>query len=325
MAIHRLHWNQPAPDPCRGAVLSIGNFDGVHRGHLALLARLKALGQSLKAPTAAMTFDPHPLQLLAPERFEPVLTTLEERCRRIQAAGVDHVVVLQTEPELLMLSARQFFQQVIVENLRGRGLVEGPNFGFGRGREGNVELLACFCKENGLHFEVVQPLHIDSVMVSSSRIRQALQTGDVATANRWLGRHYGIEGVVGTGQRRGQRLGFPTANLSEVPTLIPGDGVYAVRAWECDSVRAPALSHAPTLSPFWPAAANLGPNPTFGEQARKVEVHLIGFQGDLYGRTLRVEFLARLRDTRRFDSVDGLLNQLRKDVERAQMICDGVM
>jgi riboflavin kinase/FMN adenylyltransferase len=287
-------------------VVSIGNFDGVHRGHAALLARLRAQADSRRAAAVVVTFDPPPLRLLRPNSFQPTLTTLAERCRLIQESGADHVLVLQTTHELLRLSAAEFFNAVLRERLAARGLVEGPNFGFGRDREGDVGLLARYCEAYGLGLDIAPPVYLDGDIVSSSRVRQALLAGEVDAAAHWLGRPYRIEGTVGVGQRRGQQLGIPTANLAHVPTLIPADGVYACRARYGDR--------------SWPAAANVGPNPTFDEQARKVEVHLIGFAGDLYGQALAVEFLARLRATQKFPSPQALLAQMRADIARAREI-----
>ncbi len=317
MAVYRLQWDEKAPANCQGAVLTVGNFDGVHRGHAALLARLRIQAGTFDAPAVAITFDPHPLLLLRPEHYQPTLTTIEERSRLLQVLGADHVVVLHTEPALLKLSAEEFFQRVIVDHLQARGMVEGPNFAFGHNREGNVVTLARLCATDGMNLEIVQPLELDDEIVSSSRVRRALLAGDVAAANHLLGRPYRLYGVVETGQRRGQQLGFPTANLSQVRTLIPGDGVYAVRGW-IGGDTPPALPSQGREKTDWPGAANVGPNPTFGEQVRKVEVHLIGFQGDLYGQTLAVGFLARLRDTRRFESVEQLQEQLRRDVAQAR-------
>jgi riboflavin kinase/FMN adenylyltransferase len=305
MATHRLDWHTPPPEPCRAGIVTIGNFDGVHRGHAHLLARARAMAAPRQAPIVAVTFEPHPLQLLRPELYQPALTTLEDRAELLHAAGADHVVILHTERSLLELSAVDFFSRVIRSQLNAAGLVEGPNFGFGRNREGDVETLTHLCADAGLMLEIVAPLQIEGVPVSSSRVRTALVAGDVGAAERGLGRPYRLRGLVGVGERRGQGLGFPTANLTEVKTIIPGDGVYAVKAW-------------PTRSHGYPAAANIGPNPTFGEQARKIEVHLIGFQGDLYGQPLTIDFVARLRDTRRFESVDDLLRQIESDVSRVQ-------
>jgi riboflavin kinase/FMN adenylyltransferase len=307
MALHRLNWREVPPEPCRYGVGIIGNFDGVHRGHALLLERARLLATPRQAPVVAVTFVPHPLQLLRPESYQPALTTLDDRAELLHAAGADHVVVLNTERSLLELSAADFLTRVVLDGLKAMALVEGPNFRFGRQREGNVETLARFCAASGLVLEVVNPLQVDGTVVSSSRIRRSLVAGDVSAATRGLGRPYRLRGIVGVGQRRGIGLGFPTANLGEAATIIPGDGVYAVKAW---------LPGGASYS----AAANIGPNPTFGEHDRKIEVHLIGFQGDLYGQRLAIDFLDRIRDTRKFDSTADLLDQIRGDVARAQQL-----
>jgi riboflavin kinase/FMN adenylyltransferase len=304
--IHPLPWNLPPPAPCRGGAATVGNFDGVHRGHAALVAEVRRLAQAAGGAAVAVTFDPHPLQLLRPEHFRPVLTTPDDRAELLQACGADHVLILQTTPELLRLSAEEFFTRILQHGLAARALVEGGDFRFGRNREGSVETLEALCRGAGLTFAVVPQVAFDGVPVSSSRVRDALVAGAVRAAAGLLGRPYRLRGTVGTGQRRGQTLGFPTANLEQTPTVVPGEGVYAVRAW----VRGTG----------WPAAANIGPNPTFGEQARKIEVHLIGFQGDLYGQALAVDFLDRLRATRRFAGPADLVQQLRADVEQAERL-----
>lgn len=306
MATHTLSWHEPPPAACRGGAVSVGNFDGVHRGHVALLKELRRQAAATHGPAVALTFDPHPLQLLRPDTCPPPLTTTAERARLLQAHGVDHVVVLRTTHDLLSLTAEEFFERVVRGHFDGRAMVEGVNFGFGRGRGGNVETLAGLCRRDGLSLVVVPPLEVGGEAVSSSRVRAALRRGAVREAAECLGRPYRLTGTVGTGQRRGATLGFPTANLERMGTLVPGDGVYAVRAWREEA--------------SWPGAANVGPNPTFGEGARKVEVHLIGFQGDLYGRELSVDFIDRLRDTRPFSSVNELITQLRADVERARAV-----
>lgn len=307
MSSFSFDFRETPPDDFRGGAISIGNFDGVHRGHAALVAELRRQAQAASGPAVAVTFDPPPLRLLHPQLFQPPLTTLAERAELLQARGADHVLVLHTTPELLHLSAAEFFREVVNAQLAARAMVEGENFGFGRNREGNVATLRMLCASAGLALAVVPPQSTDDgSVISSSRVRQAVLQGDVAEAARLLDRPYRIAGAVAAGQRRGQTLGFPTANLERVPTLIPGDGVYAVR------VR--------TQEALWPGAANIGPNPTFGEQARKVEIHLIGFQGDLYGQPLAVEFLARLRDTRPFAGAEQLVQQLRRDVEDARRI-----
>jgi riboflavin kinase/FMN adenylyltransferase len=284
MAVHTIDWDATPPGDCRGGAVSIGNFDGVHRGHAALLADLRREAHTVKGPAVALTFDPHPMELLRPGQPQPRLTTPEDRVHLLHEAGADHVLVLRATPELLALRATEFFNQVIQKRLNTRALVEGTNFGFGRGREGDVQTLARLCKPAGIRLTVVPPVVLDGVEVSSSRVRSLLSSGVVRESAALLGRPYRLHGTVGVGQRRGQKLGFPTANLEQVRTLIPGDGVYAVRV--------------PAKGELWAGAANIGPNPTFGENARKVEVHLIEFHSDLYGQSLAVDFVDRLRDTR---------------------------
>jgi riboflavin kinase/FMN adenylyltransferase len=306
MAIATLHWQDTPPPTCRGGSLTIGNFDGVHLGHASLLEALRSQAQVVGGPAVAVTLDPHPVQLLRPDRAPPLLTTAADRAELLQAAGADHVLILQTTPDLLQLTAEQFFQQVVCQRLEARALVEGVNFGFGRNREGNIDTLTALCQGAGLGLVVLPPLQLDGIVVSSSAVRAALEGGEVGQAARLLGRPYRLRGRVVGGQRRGQKLGFPTANLAEAATLIPGDGVYATRAW--------------WQGRTWPAAANIGPNPTFGENARKLEVHLIGFDGDLYGHELAVDFVERLRDTRPFAGVGELVEQLRRDVDEARRL-----
>jgi riboflavin kinase/FMN adenylyltransferase len=295
------------PAECRGGALAVGNFDGVHLGHLALVAELRRRADAVGGPAVVMTFDPHPLQLLRPEQFQPVLTTVADRAELLLAGGADHVLIVRTTPEFLQLKAAAFFDQVVLRQLAARAVVEGVNFRFGHGREGDVTLLGMACAGAGVELGLVPPrTTADGAGISSSRVRNALVAGDVRRAAELLGRPYRLRGHVAKGERRGQLLGFPTANLDQAETLVPGDGVYVVRAYHAGRA--------------WPGAANVGPNPTFGEQARKVEVHLIGFQGDLYGQRLAVDFLDRLRDVRPFGGPDLLIAQLRDDIEQARRI-----
>ena len=215
-------------------------------------------------------------------------------------------MVLRTTPELLQLSAANFFRTVILEQLAARALVEGPNFAFGHKRAGTIETLRQLCGRASIELTILPPVVHEGRPVSSSRVRQALERGAVGEAATLMGHPYRLRGQVVAGQRRGRTLGFPTANLAQVPTLIPGNGVYAVRAYVADK--------------SWPGAANIGPNPTFGEEERKVEIHLIGFSGDLLGQELALDFLDRLRDTRPFPSAGQLVEQLRHDVEQARKI-----
>lgn len=292
------------PSDLRGGAVAVGNFDGVHLGHAALVAELCRLARDVKGPAVVVTFDPHPLQVLAPERFQPPLTTLERRCQLLREQGADGVLVLRTSPELLQFSPETFFHEIIRQRLQAHALVEGFNFRFGRDRAGDNELLRHLCAEAGMAFQIVPPRTLAGETVSSSRVRDTLTSGDVTAATRWLGRAYRLSGRVVEGQRRGRTLGFPTANVAEVPTLIPAESVYA--GW---------VRHAERR---YPAAVNVGPNPTFGEQERKIEAYLLGFSGDLYGQMIDIDFVRRLRATRPFTGVEELLAQIHRDVEQVQ-------
>ena len=300
------------PASIRGAFVAVGNFDGVHLGHAQLLGRLRARADAAAVPALALSFDPSPVAVLRPDAAPAPLTWIGRRLALMQGAGATEVGVFRTGPWLLGLTAREFFDRVILGQLAARGMVEGPTFGFGRDRGGDARLLGEWCAESGLDFEVVSPTDVDGRIVSSSRIRQALAEGDAAGASALLGRPHRIRGVITHGAGRGAGIGVPTANLDEIDTLIPADGVYAVNVY---------------LEPGGPphaSACNIGPNPTFGEQIRKVEAHLIDFRGDLYGRAVEADILARLRPTRRFAGLDDLLGQIGADIERARVVCSSV-
>jgi len=307
MAIIHLGRDDVPPPDLTGGAVTVGNFDGVHRGHRALVAAARVWADRVGGPAVAVTFDPPPAALLAPTAAKPPLTTVADRAALLLSAGADHVAVLRTDPGLVALSPEAFFEDVILRQFGARAVVEGYNFRFGRARAGDLGLLRDLCRTHGLGFEGVNPLvGGDGEPVSSSRVRAALLAGDAAAAADLLGRPYRIAGRVVAGARRGRTIGFPTANLDGVETLVPAVGVYAVRA--------------AAAGKFWQAAANVGPNPTFGEDARKIEVHLIDFAGDLYGQELAVEFVARLRETKPFAGPAQLVEQLKQDVAAAKRI-----
>ncbi len=287
----------------RGAV-AIGNFDGVHRGHAEILRRLGQRAAELGAPSVVFTFDPHPARLLRPEACPPPLTWTERKAELLAELDVDWMLAYPTDMGLLSLRAEEFFDRVVVELLGARALVEGPNFYFGRGREGDIGRLGELADRHDITLDVIQPLELQGELISSSRVRGLVGRGDVALAKQLLTSPYRIRGLVTHGAGRGTQIGFPTANLEGVDTLIPAHGVYAGVAW---------LGHR-----RWPAALNLGPNPTFGDLMTKVEVHLIGSDEVLYGQILEVDFLTRLRDTVSFPSVEELSAQLRRDVAAAE-------
>ena len=315
MAIFTNALDTPMRAACQAGVLTIGNFDGVHVGHQSLLAESARQAQTQACASVAVTFDPHPSRLLRPDLAGPLLTTIEDRTSLLQQY-VDHVLILQTSSALLQLSARAFFEQIIIGELHAKALVEGFNFGFGRLREGTSEVLRALCNEQGVSLTLMPPREVLGLPVSSSRVRTELLAGAVDVVQHLLGRWHRITGVVGVGQKRGATLGFPTANLHQITTLLPGDGVYAVRA-----ILSPLASGGRGVGgegEVWPAAANVGPNPTFGENARKVEVHLIGFAGDLYEKSLSIDFVKKIRDTKPFGSVQELVTQIKRDVNDAK-------
>lgn len=301
-----LDWMTHPPADYTAGAITVGNFDGVHLGHRELIAGALAEAASFGGPAVVVTFDPPPLAVLVPSALKPPLTTPSERNQLLLAAGCDRVVSLKTDAGLLALGPEAFFEDVVLGLFRAKAIVEGFNFRFGRARTGDTTELRRLCDKHGVRFREVQPLLDNGEAVSSSRIRTAVGSGDVEAATRLLGREYTITGTVETGAKRGRTIGFPTANLGGVRTLVPGTGVYAVRATVDGMTCA--------------AAANVGTNPTFGEDARKIEVHLLDFRGDLYGCEMRVAFVKRLRDTRPFSGVVELVEQLKQDIEQARVL-----
>jgi len=296
------------PDALRGGAVAIGNFDGVHLGHAAIVARLVARARQLGGPAVVFTFDPHPVRILRPNEAPPPLTWTDRKAALLGQLGVDAVIAYPTDEALLQLSPEAFFARIVQERLRARGLVEGTNFFFGHRRAGTIEVLRRLCEGAGVGLEVVEPVMIDGRPVSSSRVRELLAAGRIDEACAMLTQPYRLRGMVRHGEGRGQRLGFPTANLDAIDTLLPGPGVYAGRALAAGEL--------------WPAAINVGPNPTFGGQINKVEVHLIGWHGVLYGQPLEVDFIARLRDIQRFDGPAALQAQLAQDIAAAGRCCE---
>jgi riboflavin kinase/FMN adenylyltransferase len=294
------------PPAARGGAVSIGNFDGVHRGHAAIVRRLLERSREVRGQAIVFTFDPHPVRLLRPEQCPPPLTWTERKAELLSAQGVDWIVAYPTDEALLQLSAGQFFDWIIRQALDARALVEGPNFYFGHNREGTIARLHELCDESSITLDVVPPVEVDGGIVSSSRVRDLIRVGDVEVAARLLGLPYRIRGMVTHGAGRGAKIGFPTANLDAIDTLLPAQGVYAGRGWSGGQ--------------SWPAAIHLGPSPTFGDAVVRVEIHLLGQDDPLYGQPLEVDFLSRLRDIRPFESPEALVRQLHEDVSRVQRV-----
>ena len=291
------------PTDIRGGAVAIGNFDGVHLGHARIVERLISHAKQVGGKSVVFTFDPHPIHILRPELTPTPLTWTDRKVELLSDLDVDVMIIYPTDKNLLSLAPADFFSQIIRTSLDAQAIVEGPNFFFGHDRTGTIEVLATLCRHADISLEVVQPLKVDDDFVSSSRVRQCIRDGDVSQAREMLTRPYRVRGVVTHGAGRGMELGFPTANLNDIDTLLPAEGVYAGRAYAEDTI--------------WPAAINIGPNPTFGQQTMKVETHLIGFQGSLYESRLEVDFISRLRDIHPFASPEELMRQLGRDVEAA--------
>lgn len=287
--------------------LTVGNFDGVHVGHRKIVDCLCQLARVQGLPAVAVTFDPHPATVLRPEGPPPPLTQINHRIEMLLGLGLDAVVVLDTTPVLLRYPADVFYKEVLCNCLHAKVLVEGEDFRFGIGRQGNVEQLRSWAMRDSIAFAAVPAVQASKKTVSSSRIRQMIASGEVVEAGKLLCQPYQISGKVVTGQHRGMGLGFPTANLAEVGTLLPADGVYAGVAETASGQR-------------FAAAIHVGKNQTFGATAATVEVHLIGFEGDLYEQRLGVSFVKQLRQTQKFAGVEALVAQLQKDVAEAKAV-----
>ncbi len=296
--------------PASGSVLTIGNFDGVHRGHQALLRRAREVAEPLGTPVVVLTFEPHPLAVLAPHRAPARLTTLDERLALLEHAGADAVIVEPATPELLAIEPRAFVERLL-ERCAPRAIVEGPTFRFGRARTGDVTLLRTLGVQLGFEVHVLEQVRCDSIdhdpPIHSSTIRSLLAAGRVEHAASMLGRPHRVVGVVGTGESRGRTLGFPTANLEQIDQMLPAHGVYAAVA-QLDDQR------------LRPAAVNVGPQPTFHQAAARVEAHLLDFSGNLHGRRLGLWWLRRLREQRPFESPAALRQQLEQDVAQVRRL-----
>jgi riboflavin kinase / FMN adenylyltransferase len=304
--MHIIRHLETLPREARGGAVAIGNFDGVHRGHLTIVRRLLERAAAVGGPAIVFTFDPHPVRILRPDQCPPPLTWTERKAELLAAQGVDWIVAYPTDEALLKLSATDFFDRIVRDALAARALVEGPNFYFGHNREGTIDILRGLTEAANISLDVVAPVVVDGAIVSSSRVRELIRAGEVEQAGKLLSAPYRIRGMVTHGAGRGAKIGFPTANLGAIDTLLPAQGVYAGTAWVGDA--------------SWPAAINLGSSPTFGDASVRVEVHLIGLDEPLYGQPLEVDFLAHLREIRPFDSPDALAQQLAQDVDEARRI-----
>ena len=307
MELHRGLNALPLDIAAAGTAVTIGFFDGVHLGHRALLADTVDVAREKGLSSVAITFDRHPREILTPGSEPRLLTTIERKAELIGRTGIEHLVVLEFTDELAKVPAEEFVQRALVEGLRTKHTVVGANFTFGFKAMGTVEVLTQLGREHGFTVEGLGLVQLDGRVVSSSSVREAIAQGDLAWPEEALGRRYAVDGEVVTGAGRGTGLGFPTANLQTWPRLLlPGQGIYAGRAIVDGTA--------------YVAAIDVGTNPTFGVEPLHVESYLLDFEGDLVGRSMDVEFWARLRDEVAFDTPEALSAQMAEDVERTRAI-----
>ena len=292
------------PEELRGAVIALGNFDGFHVGHQAVVGRAVQRGAHERRPVIVATFDPHPVRHFKPDTPPFRLTTLDQRERLFSHAGADAMLVFRFGAELASTTAEDFVSELLAKRLGAAGVVTGEDFTFGKGRGGNIQVLRELGAEHGIEAEAVEAVLLDGERISSGRIREALQAGDPGTATRLLSRPFAIEGQVIHGNKRGRDFGWPTANMQLGPYLRPAYGVYAVRA------RLPDDSE-------YDGVANIGHRPMF-EPEELLEVHLFDFDGDLYDQQIEVALHHYQRPEAKFESIDELVTHIGRDAARAR-------
>lgn len=301
--------------PYKNAVITIGNFDGVHIGHQALFHTVMEKADAIDGTSVAMTFDPHPMKLLAPGDHKPLITLYEQKSELIGRTGIEVLICLPFDEEFAAIPARHFVEELLIGRIGMKAIVVGRDYSFGRNREGSLDLLRQWSRE--LDYEVVVVNWIQSAngrpdRISSTRIRELVMQGRIGQANRLLGRYYQIRGMVEAGRKRGaSRLGFPTANIRLQEELCPKQGIYAVTV-EIDSCT-------------YQGVANIGYSPTFDDHLFTVEVHILDFHRSIYDHPIRVNFVKRLRDEIKFESVEALSAQIRKDVNQARALLATVL
>ncbi len=286
-------------------VLTLGNFDGVHCGHQHILRRLVEVARGINGQAVVLTFHPHPTAILAPEHAPKLITDWRARVEQIAAFGVDAIIMQHFTRAFSQISAEDFVRRFLVEGLGVRGVVVGHRVSFGHNRSGHAATLRQLGERYGFSVEVIGPVEVDNILVSSSTVRRAISHGELARARLLLGRTVSVSGRVVHGHHRGKGLGFPTANLRIGRLVLPPDGVYAVR------VRVGGDT-------WWPGVANLGFNPTFHQHERSLEAHLFDFKRDLYGQRIEIAFVQRLRGEEKFPSPEALAQQIARDVQAAR-------
>lgn len=301
-------WLENVPDVAQGRAVAVGVFDGVHWGHRAIFEKLLEVAAQSGARSTALTFERHPAELLAPNRAPVYINTLEQRVELIRSVGVEEVIITRFDAAFASLSREDFIRSVLQNTLGARQVVVGSNFRFGKNREGDIRFLQERAPELGIAVTTVPAVIIGDAPVSSTRVRVQVGRGDVEYAAKLLGRRFALRGEVVMGRQVGRTIGFPTANIQPPPRqLVPARGVYAVEVAVGKSV--------------YHGVCNIGVRPTFGSGSESVEVHLSGFQGNIYGETLDVVFCRRLRDEMAFETPEHLAKQIKQDLERAIRSC----
>ncbi|MDP3719859.1 MAG: bifunctional riboflavin kinase/FAD synthetase [Acidobacteriota bacterium] len=301
--------DDPRPLTWRSPVLALGNFDGLHRGHVKIVERIQRGALERGGTSVVLTFDPHPPRVLRPDKAPLLLMTKAQKLAALARAGVQGAAVVRFTPEMSQWEPEAFVRTVLVDWLRVAEVWVGADFLFGRNRSGNFTLLKSLGAQYGFRAEKIDPIRYKEFVVSSTRIRRLVSEGRVDEAGALLGHHYALDGVVVEGAKRGRELGFPTANLKTDNELIPPHGVYATAVTVDGAV--------------YPSVTNIGQRPTFGaELTTTIEAHLIGRTIDLYGKTLGLAFVQRLRDERKFPDTEALQDQIAADVRRAARLFD---
>jgi riboflavin kinase/FMN adenylyltransferase len=303
--MERLDGGSAVPAHLRGGIVALGNFDGFHLGHQAVVGRAIARARAEGRPALVATFDPHPMRFFRPNSTWFRLTTMDQRARLLEAADVDAMFVFRFDHDFAALTPEEFVRLWLVERLGAAGVVTGEDFTFGKNRGGDIGLLAALGAEQGFTAEAVPPVQLDGATISSSRIRDALRAGDCETATALLTRPFTIEGMVEHGDKRGRAIGYPTANLSLARYLRPRFGVYAVRG---------TLADGRVLD----GAANLGVRPTFEPPKELLEPTFFDFSCDLYGQRIEVGLVSFLRPEAKFDSIEALQAQMARDCDEAK-------
>jgi riboflavin kinase/FMN adenylyltransferase len=292
-------------------IVALGNFDGLHRGHLKVIDGIRRAADERGGVAVVLTFDPHPPRIVRPDKAPPLLMTLSQKLAALDRAGAHAAAIVTFTPEMANLSPEAFVKDVLVDWIRAAEIWVGADFLFGRNREGTYTRLRSLGMQYGFRTEKVEPVRYKEFVVSSTRVRRLVAEGRVDEAGALLGHHYALTGTVVTGARRGRELGFPTANLSTENELVPPAGVYATIV---------------EIAGVWrPSVSNIGVRPTFGGGgAPAIESHVLGFEGDLYGAAVSLAFVQRLRDERRFPDVDALRDQIAADVRRTRRLFDQI-